>query len=489
MLSRQRQADANTLPADGSGAAVTPRLCETSADVTVFDLVRDTNEILLFEVRHGCTGQVESMLADIRRRLHDTILYSQTPAEDVAVEQVWINLLRLGMLNDLLGLIKRAELPFPSEICRFLEYCTWQYDVCRERGELIRAQNPNCDLFIMGCIVWGEEYINNFLQYNFRSMLSEGNLPSLKRQGTVVFSIVTDGDGERRMRQHPLFASISDIGLVEFTVIPDELMSILRSGHLARNFYILYGMLDHCSIYLAQAARSHLFMIPVDAIVADGSLNNMANYRRYGFECCGGGNIVAENESFLPALDARFGRDGPICISTADLATLAVEHAHHYFRSQIVALENQDFGKHPRELFWPVEGGVEIHSVFIHPLFTSASALQRYARRHFANIDYGMIPRMFADSRTIKIVEDPREAYVNNFTARNRLYETTARPFAVEDFLSSHEKYSYSLQRSLFIRGQKLPCQLTGWTPFRNVEDDVRQIDVLLRSSNHSTAS
>ena len=34
---------------------------------------------------------------------------------------------------------------------------------------------------------------------------------------------------------------------------------LLRSGHLARNFYILYGMLDHCSIYLAQAARSHLF--------------------------------------------------------------------------------------------------------------------------------------------------------------------------------------------------------------------------------------
>jgi hypothetical protein len=453
--------------------------------VTVSDLVRSTEAVLQFEARHGCIGQAEAMLDDVLTLLRDDeILHSPTTLEET--EQLWINLLRLGMLDELLGLIGRSELPFSAEIRRFLEYCRWQYDICRERGEAIRAQHPNRDLFTMGCIVWGEEYIRNFLHYNFRSMLSEGNLPSLMRQGSVIFSIVTDTDGERRMRQHPLFASMSGIGQVEFTVIPDDVMAILRSGHLVRNFYMLYGMLDHCSIYLAQAARSHLFMIPVDSIVADGSLDNMATSRRYGFECCGGGNIVAENETFLPALDTRFGQDGPICISTADLATLATEHAHHYFRSQIVAFENQDFGKHPRELFWPVEGGVEIHSVFIHPLFTSASALQRYARMHFANIDYGMIPRMFTDSRTIKVMEDPREAYVNNFTAAARLYETTGRAFSGEDFLRSHDKYSYSVQRSLFIRAQTLPCRLKGWTPYSNVEDDVRQIDALLRLSNSS---
>ena len=44
--------------------------------------------------------------------------------------------------------------------------------------------------------------------------------------------LVTDSDGERRMRQHPLFASMTDIGQVEFTVIPDDVMAILRSGRL-----------------------------------------------------------------------------------------------------------------------------------------------------------------------------------------------------------------------------------------------------------------
>lgn len=458
--------------------------------VTAFDLQSETNGLLLDEARYGCMGQIESRIERVGRAVAEgKIRVLGTEEEKGVVEQTWINLLRLGLLDELLALLDRAVFPVPEDVARFLRYCRQQYDVCQARGEAIRRQHPDSDLFVMGCIVWGEEYIANFLRYNVRSMLSTGNLPALKRQGPVIFSIVTDGAGEQRMRQDPLFAEMSAIGHVEFTVISDEVMAILRSGHLTRNFYVLYGMLDHCSIYLAQAAHAHLFMIPVDAIVADGSLSNMANYRRYGFECCGGGNIVAETETFLPALEARFGGEGPISIGTADLASLAVEHAHHYFRSQILAAENTDFGKHPRELFWPIEGGVEIHSVFIHPLFTSASALQRYVRRHFANIDYGMIPRMFSHSHTIKVIEDTREAYVNNFTAAKRLYETTGRPFLADDFWASHDKYSYSVQRSLFTRGQKLPCRLNGWTAFRNVDEDVRQIDALLRANQAPLAA
>jgi hypothetical protein len=277
------------------------------------------------------------------------------------------------------------------------------------------------------------------------------------------------------MRQDPLFDKLSAVADVSFIIVPDEMIRTLITGHLVQNFYILYGMLDHCSIYFAEGAASHLFMIPVDSIVADGSLQNMANYRHEGYECCGGGNIVAETETFLPALDARFGDDGPIRISTDDLATLAAEHAHHYFRSQIVAVENEDFGKHPREVFWPVDGGVEIHSVFIHPLFTSTSGLAKYSRKHFANIDYGMIPRLFSGREPIKVLE-PRKAYVNNFTAGSRLYETTGRAFAIEDFLHSHN-YSYPVQKNLFGQPQVLPCRLVGWTAYGNVAQDVRAIN------------
>jgi glycosyltransferase domain-containing protein len=453
---------------------------------TLLDLANETDSLLAFEINNGCLGPVDQLIDDLRKTiLENKVVYAPSISEDDAVERLWINLLRLGLFDELLHLVNQLDLPLRTEARTFADFCAREYDASKKRGEAYRARHPNSDIFTMGCIVWGNEYVGNFLRYNLRSMLSENNLPALGGQGQVVFSIVTDAAGERHIRQHPMFGKLAEIADFEFIMIPDEMIGILSSGHLVRNFYILYGMLDHCSIFFAQGAASHLFMIPVDSIVADGSLNNMANYRHEGYECCGGGNVVANTETFLPALDMRYGDDDPISISTEDLATLAVEHAHHYFTSQIVATENEDFGKHPRELFWPVDGGVEIHSVFIHPLFTTASGLANYRRMHFANIDYGMVPRLFSDSDRIKIIEDPRQAYVNNFTARGRLYETTGKPFAVADFLGAHN-YSYTVQKSLFKRPQTLPCRLKGWTPYRDVTMDVREISARLTIAGRS---
>lgn len=455
---------------------------------TLIDVANETDSLLAYEINNGCMGDVEQLLDEVRKTiLGNRVAHTPSTGDSDTVDRLWINLLRLGLFDELLHLVDQHKLPLRPEVRMFADFCSRQYDSSKKRGEAYRARYPDSDIFTMGCIVWGDEYVGNFLRYNIRSMLSAKNLPALGAQGQVVFSIVTDAAGERHIREHALFGELTDIADVEFITIPDEMIRILSSGHLVRNFYILYGMLDHCSIFFAQGAASHLFMIPVDAIVADGSLNNMANYRHEGYECCGGGNIVANTESFLPALHMRYGDDGPITISTEDLATLAVEHAHHYFTSQIIAVENEDFGKHPRELFWPVPGGVEIHSIFIHPLFTTASGLALYRRMHFANIDYGMIPRMFADSSRIKIME-PSQAYVNNFTARGRLYETTGKPFAVVDFIRAHE-YSYTVQKSLLERPQVLPCRLNGWTPYRDIARDVREIGARLAISRRPLAN
>jgi glycosyltransferase domain-containing protein len=447
---------------------------ELSNAPDLVELAGVTDALLSLEVRSGCFGEVEALLAKASAAIFaNKVSYASEQAH--AVERIWINLLRLGLFDELRHVIDQHALPVQADVKTFIDYCALQYVACRKRGQAYRAAHPAGDIFGMGCIVWGETYIRNFLRYNLRSMLSPGNLPALRRQGRVVFSIVTNAAGERQMRDDAIFAQVGALADIEFVVVPDEVIGTLLSGHLVRNFYILYGMLDHCSIFFALGASSHLFMIPVDAVVAEGSLANMADYRHQGYECCGAGNIVANIETFLPAIEEMYPGDGPIAIATAELASLAVEHAHHYFLSQIVAVENVDFGKHPRELFWPRADGVEIHSVFIHPLFTTSRALANYRRMHFANIDYGMIPRMFAGSARIKIIEDPREAYVNNFTAKDRLYETTGQPFAIADFLRCHD-WTYPVQKSLFNRGQVLPCRLPGWTAYRDIGSDVREI-------------
>lgn len=446
---------------------------------TLLELANESDAVTAFEVREGCVAEVEEKLNALRQKIAGSRpACTGTALDDDTLDRIWVNLLRLGLFDELRYLAgPPCNLPFRAEIKAFLDHGAVEFAACCARGQAYRARHPDGDIFTMGCIVWGEEYIRNFLRYNVRSMLSEDNLPALAKQGQIVFSIVTDAAGEQRLRSDPLFVKLSEVADVEFTIVPDRLIEILRHGHQVKNFYVLYGMLDHCSIYFAEGAGSHLFMIPVDCVVASGTLPNMANYRHQGYECCGGGNLVAETETFLPAIDEHFGSEGPIRISTYELASLAFQHAHHYFQSQVIAAENRDFGRHPRELFWPVEGGVEIHSVFIHPLFTTASGLAKYRRKHFANIDYGMIPRLFTHPGAIKLM-DPSLAYVNNFTAAHRRYETTGRSFTYEDFLRCHD-WTYPVQKACFTQTQHLPCNLVGYTACNDVVRDVREISAL----------
>ena len=260
---------------------------EQITQCTLLELALESDSVIAFEVREGCVAEADERLDTLRQKIAGSRPACTGSALDgETLDRLWVNLLHLGLLDELRYLAgPPCNLPFRSEVKAFLDHGAVQFAACQARGAAYRAQHPGVEIFTMGCIVWGEEYIRNFLRYNVRSMLSEDNLPALVRQGKVVFSIVTNAAGEQQLRSDWLFAKLSEIADVEFTVVPDSLIEILRHGHLVRNFYVLYGMLDHCSIYFAEGAGSHLFMIPVDCVVASGTLPNMANYRHQGYEC------------------------------------------------------------------------------------------------------------------------------------------------------------------------------------------------------------
>jgi hypothetical protein len=424
---------------------------------------------------------VEFWIDDLRAAVGERrTSYEAATVDDAYLGRLYINFLRLGLLNELKVLCARHkfQLGGATELFNtFVNLCSDRYKQAAEAGNAWKARQPDGERFTLSCTVWGDEYIRNFMNINIRSMLAPGNLPALAKMGGCKFFVVTNENGRAAIKAHPLFAEASKYAGWEFAVVPQPVITELVSPAMERYFYILYGMLDHIGIFFAQGAGSNLFMIPVDSIVADGSFVNMANYRSEGFECCGGGNIVANTEKYLPAIEEIFFGQTAIAMSTEDLASLAIEHAHHYFISQVISAENVDFGMHARELFWPVPGGVEIHSCFIHPLFVSASALARYKRKHYANVDYGMIPRIFNEPDRIKIITNTDEAYINNFASSKRRFETTGSPFEYDVFLKAH-RYTYPVQKALFVHGQTLRCDYTGITANRDAAVDVA---VLLR--------
>lgn len=450
-----------------------------SSNLTIPDLVGVSDTVYGLEVREGGGPMVEALVDDLRAAVKEgRTFYEVAAIDDAYLGRMYINFLRLGLLDELKLLNDRHKFRLGGATAllnTFVELCGEQFEKATNDGKQWRAGDAGSQRFTLSCTVWGDEYVRNFMNFNVRSMLAPGNLPGLAKIGACKIFVVTNESGRAAIEAHPVFAETLKYVDWEFAVVPQAIITELVSPEMERYFYILYGMLDHIGIFYAQGAESNLFMIPVDAIVANGSFVNMANYRNNGFECCGGGNIVANTETFLPALEEKFAGQPAITISTEDLASLAVEHAHHYFISQIISAENQDFGMHARELFWPVPGGVEIHSCFIHPLFVASTAVARYTRKHFANVDYGMIPRIFNEPDRIKIVGNTDEAYINNFATRKRRYETTGAPFEYDVFLRAHA-YTYPVQKALFIHGQTLKARYNGITANRDLAADVQAL-------------
>src|SRR5262245_22645658 len=172
----------------------------------LFDLAKETDELLALEVRTGCFGEVERRIAALSQAILRDRFDCTIGAQSDVPDQLWISLLRLGLFEELRHLVLRQALPMRAEVKAFLDFWAHEYALCQQRGEALRSRRPDGDIFALGCIVWGQEYVNNFLQYGVRSMMSEGNLPTLRRQGEIVFSIVTDMAGEAQIRQHPAFA-------------------------------------------------------------------------------------------------------------------------------------------------------------------------------------------------------------------------------------------------------------------------------------------
>ncbi|MDB5552939.1 MAG: hypothetical protein JWL86_2923 [Rhizobium sp.] len=459
------------------------------AGLTIADMVSLSDAIYRYELRAGCGQRIDVMVDDLWASVVEgNTFYEVAEIDDLYLGRLYLNFLRLGLLDVLKTLNERHKfnLGGPNELLNKLVYlCSDRYEQAKMAGSAWGKQHSGAEKFTLSATVWGDVYVRNFMNFNVRSMLAPGNIPALAKIGACKMFIVTDEAGREAIQTHPVYQQTLEYLDWEFSLVPSEVIAEIVSPEMASLFYVLYGMLDHTGIFFAQGSGSNLFMIPVDAIVADGSLSNMANYRKDGFECCGGGNIVANTETFLPALEEKFFGKASIAISTEDLASLAVEHAHHYFVSQVISAENVDFGKHARELFWPVPGGVEIHSCFIHPLFVAAPAVARYKRKHYANVDYGMIPRIFSEPDRIKIISNTDEAYINNFASAKRRFDTTGGPFEYEVFLRAHD-YTYPVQKALFVHGQTLKCRYNGITPNRQLAADVQALCAMLMEAKAS---
>src|SRR5689334_3220204 len=130
-----------------------PPVEEVATQPTLLEIANESDSVTAFEVREGCVAEAEEKLEALRQKIVGSQpAYAGTPQDDETLDRLWVNLLRLGLFDELRYLAgPPCNLPFRAEIKAFLDHGAAQFAASHARGVAYRAQHPDVDIFTMGC--------------------------------------------------------------------------------------------------------------------------------------------------------------------------------------------------------------------------------------------------------------------------------------------------------------------------------------------------
>lgn len=348
----------------------------------------------------------------------------------------------------------------------------------------LRPTFGNKRVSVVGAIAWGERFVDKFMNYCLASLLSEGNILALSRDGGVVLSIVTTAADRERMMAHPHYERLRKSAEVVFTCFPAEFLKRREADGL--NFYHFYGLLDHQSVFLAQAMRADLYLLPIDSVYSNDCLKTFSSHLRNGADCCSIGALEVDEEALRAWLDAEGRRkSGVLDLPGAELVQVAAANPDRYFRAMVVSGDGPEFCAHPRELVWALPDGLAMHSVFMHPLAVSSRLLIRPFHPHHENVDYALLPRLMQDDGRMKVIGEGSEATLAHFGAPDTRAAFEVGPFSVKNFMAAH-RYDYAVHRQFFDHRQFFRCRETGYRPSVSYESDVATIQSGLHRARYA---
>ena len=423
---------------------------------------------------------LENMAATIDegRRILDIARTRNVEIDDDALKELIRTSMNFDHIDNAIALAKNGKTG-TAFIHEFLVEMMKLRATNEARARQLRATFSNRSFAVIGSIVWGERFVDKFLNYCLPSLLAVGNIPALAQEKMVVHSIVTTEADRDRMLAHPALARLREYAEVVFTCFPVEwLKAREQSGY---NFYHFYGLLDHQSVFLAMALEADLYLLPIDCVYSGESLKHFSRYLEKEADCCSIGAIESDELQLCAWLDdgAR-GRTAEVLdLPSVELLQAACARPDTYFRSLTMSADNVAFCRHPRELVWPLADGLAMHSIFMHPLAVSARLVSRPFHPAHENVDFALLPRLLQGDGRLKVIEDAREAVIGHFGAPATRGEYLDRGFSVRNFLEVH-RYDYAAHRRFFATRQFFPCRDLPYVPSGDYEADLALIQSAL---------
>lgn len=233
-------------------------------------------------------------------------------------------------------------------------------------GETVRALH-----FILP--VWGDAYIQDWLQLSLASQLATNNLPALTLP--LVYHIVTDDAGEQLIRAHANFGQLVALADVQFHSLQQLRDTLHNQRHLWRRYtdqdwfkYALKMAVIQQGCDLATQAQAGLVVLMSDIIFADNALQYIEQQALAKIQCVLVGSFRV-NELALREQLSAYQNNGVISVDAQSLQDLAIPLVHPYSlaNSKDSDVFNQQWCDY---LYWHSKDQVILQrGVFCYPLY------------------------------------------------------------------------------------------------------------------------
>ena len=178
--------------------------------------------------------------------------------------------------------------------------------------------------------VWGDTYIQDFLNVSLPSLLAPGNIPALCETYETKVTILTTFHQIPILTHHPIFQKLQAICHIEFIEI-DDLTLIFETSIVITKSY------ERGIKNLGQAAlNTYCIFLVADYIMANGSMQGLLHYIRQGYSGIYAANFQIVKEKALPFFQDLLEKGtGILNISPRDLLRFSFKNIHPIVKASI----------------------------------------------------------------------------------------------------------------------------------------------------------
>lgn len=221
------------------------------------------------------------------------------------------------------------------------------------------------DKFFVLVPVWGQEYIEIFLEYSLLTQVTPGNLGAIQYREQIQYFIFTRPQDAAIIEQSSAFKLLQ-------TLVSAEVIPAVDINFNNPNFYEPFSECYKAGIQRARKDKAICIFLTADQMWAEGAFSSVFHLAKKGYRAVMLAGPRVEAESFLPSLQMRLKQSSTPWISLPPRETvqMAMDHLHPWDRS--LFWDENNLGRPASFLFWSAgTEGFLMRCFHLHPILVN----------------------------------------------------------------------------------------------------------------------